>query len=161
MVTYTLRHRIIALPSCLLCLQALVQFAQAATLAARGGAISLQQLSASSKQLLTVSRHLVNKLPALLSTPAPVVWALKPLPEPAMQPLLAIAAEKSAAGTELGSTSSKGDRKAAAAGGGGKAASPGATSGKGSKQVPVAGASGARQVLLPECQSPHVGMALR
>lgn len=152
--------------SCVALTQALQQLAQAATLATRG--CSYEELMNVSRQLQSVSVHLLHRLQSLLTPVPAVAWGMRPLPDPQLPVLVAMAPESPAAdATAVSSAAGKGaaaDKKVAA---GSKAAAgdkkQAGTGSRGSKQAP-AGATprdDAKHTLMPDCQKPHAGMALR
>jgi hypothetical protein len=151
-------------------LQALQQFAQAATLSSRAGPAAWQQLFNSSKQLWNVCRFFINQLPAL-SAPVPAVaWVQGLLPSPKVPALAAEAAPRPAAdGVAADGAAGKGKAggKAALSDKGAKTAAgngdkKGAAAGKAGKAgLPVVPEAVIRQVVLPEARAPNAGSSLR
>jgi hypothetical protein len=142
---------------CVVLLQSHQQFAQAATLSARGG--SHQQLYSLSKQLQPISTYLLTKLPALLTPASAVTWDIRPLPEDAVPPLLAVAADR----TSLDAAGGKGAERRSIASGKAADRKPPASATKGVAGRPTGSTprADARHTLLPEPRGLHIAPALR
>lgn len=140
-------------------LQAHQQFAQAATLSARYG--SHPQLHSLSKQLQSISTYLLTKLPALL-TPAPAVtWDIRPLPEEAVPPLVAVAADRTS--LDAAAAGGKGAERRSIASGKAADRKPPASAAKAATGRPAGGTPrvDARHTLLPEPRGLHAAPTLR
>lgn len=148
------------------CLQALQQFAQAATVAARAGPDAWQELFNSCKQLWNTSRFLINKQPCLTLPTTAVAWVQGLLPAPKVPPLAAEAAPQVlSAAVDAAAAKGKtaaGDKKAGDKSGavpGEKKGAGAGTGGKGSKvavpEVPT------RQTLVPKLRGASAADTLR
>eukprot|EP00775_Hariotina_reticulata_P005829 gene5829-6070_t len=156
-----------------LSIQAIAEFAKAATLACRAGPTGHQQLFISCKQLWCIASVLINRQPNLTLPLRPVVWAVGVLPAPKVPPLAAEPLERMADSTAAtGAKSAEaggkgkggaGDKKGSAAGKAGKAEGKKDTGTKAVKAgaVPAVEPPIIKQLVMPEARTGNIEAAFR
>lgn len=145
------------MPLCATFLQALQQFAQAATLTARATPAAWQELFNSTRQLWNVGRYLINHTSSLTQPIPAVAWVKSTLPGPKVSPLIAetvqqeaiAAAECPPGKSKAGATGDKGGAEKKAAAGAAKGGKPTVP------ETPM------KQAVVPEPRGANAASALR